>query len=118
MLSLSETPIRASISHHASYEGAVTARYDTCLEPVCFITFAQMGDDLIITSLGLHPSLPKQEARRGGDIINEELKREAYRLGVKRLLFVRPNQDTAEVIAIYEPQGRGSNTTRPNMYVN
>jgi hypothetical protein len=118
---LFDTQIKTTLSPHGSFGGAVEARYECCDEPVCFVTFAECGDDFIITTFGFHPSLPPKEVQRAGDYINAVLKQEAHRLGIKRLLFVHPSCDTAEVIDTYEIQPfvvEQINCPTPSHYIN
>ena len=109
MLSTFNTgPIRASLKYNgSSFGNVVKACYETCEEPVAFVTFATMGSDFVITSFAAHPMSSQKEAQIAGNEINNLLAAEAHKLGIGRLLIVLPHQDTAEVIEEY--------TVKPHM---
>src|SRR5579863_2753401 len=104
MFQLTNNPIKAVLSHHGMFGGVVQARYDTCDEPVCFVTYTPVGSDFVITSFGIHPSCTTKEAQLAGDAIDSVLEAEAHKAGIKRLLIVHPNCDTAEVVRTYTLQ--------------
>lgn len=122
MLSTFNTgPLKAHLSHHGCYGGVVKACYETCVEPVSFVSYLTVGTDLVITSFAVHPIASAKEAQLAGDVIDAALEREAFKHGIKRLLMVLPHQDTAEVVREYKAQpfvmGFGHNTN-PTAYIN
>jgi hypothetical protein len=112
--------IKTSIHHQGSFGGVVRACYETCEEPICFVTYAQVGQDFVITSFGVSSHATAKETQKAGDEIDRMLEREAGPLGVKRLLLVHPNQDTAEVVRTYEvqPWCLANSTTPSAKYLN
>lgn len=104
MLTLNNNPIKAELSYHGSVGGVVQARYENCEEALCFVTFAQVGPDCVITSFGVNPHASAKEAQRAGDKIDNVLEREALKLGIKRLLIIHPGSSTAEFVRDYRPQ--------------
>jgi hypothetical protein len=101
---INNNPIKTSLTHHGSVGGVVQARYENVLEPICWVTFVTVGSDFIITSFGLTPHASAKVAQQAGDEIDKLLERESGPLGIKRLLIVHPNQDTAEVVRSYQVQ--------------
>ena len=120
MLSFNNSSIKAHLSQHGCYGGVVKACYDTCEESVAFVTYATVGSDFVITKYAVNPLVSVKEAQLAGDEINAVLKQEAFKLGIKRLLIVHPNQDTAEVIEEYKlhPAVMRFDNTQPITYVN
>jgi hypothetical protein len=122
MLTLnSNNPIKAELSHHGAFGGMVQARHDKGDEAVCFVTYAAVGTDFVITSFGVNPRATVKEAQLGGDAIDAVLETEAHKAGIKRLLIVHPNRDTAEVVRSYalQPFTMGMSVTKnPIAYLN
>ncbi len=102
MLSFNTSIIKAQLSHHGSFGGVVKACYETCAEPVSFVTYATVGSDFVITSFEVDPRVTEKEAQLAGEVINNVLEVEAHKLGIRRLLIVLPHHDTAEVIEEYK----------------
>jgi hypothetical protein len=97
--------MQASITHHGSFGNVVKACYETCEEPVAFVTYATLGSDFLITSFTVHPRASVKEARASGDAIDAALEQEASKHGIKRLLIVLPDRpDKAEEVRTYAIQ--------------
>ena len=114
-------PLQTSITMHGCYGGVVKARYDTCEEPVAWVSYSQVGTDFVIASFAVHPLASVKEAQLAGDQIDALLEVEALKLGIKRLLLVHPHQDTAEEVRTYQVPpfvlGVGVTSTR-HTYIN
>jgi hypothetical protein len=102
MLSFNNSQMRVSLTQHGCYGGVVAARYDTCEEPVSFVSYATVGSDFVITSFGVNPLVTAKEAQLAGDLIDAALELEALKHGVKQLLIVYPGKSTAEFVRDYQ----------------
>jgi hypothetical protein len=99
-----QNDIKAHLSHHGCYGGVVTARYEHNDEAVSFVAYSTAASDFVITQFGVSPQATTKEAQLAGDLINSLLETEAHKLGIRRLLIVLPDQDTAKVIEEYKVQ--------------
>jgi hypothetical protein len=97
-------PIKTQLSHHGCYGGVVKAFFESCEEPICFVNYSQVDADFVIHKFGVSSSVSAKVAQIAGDEINEVLKKEAAKLGVTRLLIVKPDCSEAEVIETYKVQ--------------
>ena len=103
MFTLPNSPIKARLYLHGSNTGVVQARYKNCEGAFCYITYAVVGTDLVITQFAVHSRATTKEAQAAGDEIDVVLEKEAQMRGLRRLLLIHPD-DTVEVVREYEVQ--------------
>lgn len=96
--------IKVNITHHGMFGGVAEAHYDNVAEAICFVSYVTVGDAFVIMSCGRSPSVTEKEAQTAGDFVDAALEQEAAKLGIKQLLIVYPDTDTAEVVRTYTPQ--------------
>jgi len=117
----SNSPIRTSLTIKDCNGGVVKAFFESCAEPVSFVNYSRVGNDFVITKFGYHQRLSEKEARLVGDAIDLTLEKEAIKLGIKRLLVVLLNNDTAQHVRFYnfEPSAnRISYNTQSAVFIN
>ena len=120
MISRNNNPITVELSHHGCYGLNVQARFANIEEPICFVNVAVVGSDFIVMKFGVNPQVTKKEAQAAGDEVDALLEVEAQQLGIKRLLLVHPNQNTAEFVREYQvkPFVMGLGVINQPVYVN
>jgi hypothetical protein len=104
IISRNNNTITVELSHHGCYGFNVQARFANIEEPICFVNVAVVGSDFIVMKFGVNPQVTMKEAQAAGDEIDSVLEQEAFKLGLKRLLLVHPNQNTAELVREYTLQ--------------
>jgi hypothetical protein len=116
-----QSNIKVKLSHHGCYGLNVEARFDHIEEPICFVNVAVVGSEFVVMKYEVNPQVTAKEAQAAGDEIDRVLEQEAFKLSIKRLLIVHPNQDTAEFVREYRVQpfvmGFGVKANTP-IYVN
>jgi hypothetical protein len=84
---MNNSPIKASISPTGPFSGIVKACYETCEEPICALTFVQVGTDFVIISISNHQRASEKDVKRAGDACDVALEVEAKKRDVRNLLI-------------------------------